>query len=306
MPSIRILCSSRDSPGLRFQPPDGLDLSKSFAQLSLPSQFYLHHFEKAASSSAAAAAASASSDEFSGPRVLVHAEAGIDARSQFGPLQGESILEKDIPEDFHMKDLWQIFAEDVGEGEVEGVEGEEGEEGHRRRRRHRLYVSTVNPEKSNWLRYMRPAPNRRARNVAAVVEGDQLYFVTLRDLKKDEEVLYWIDDPDLMWTKKRAEKKSRTRFLPLHLARSDMLGRQRVSFHASHSFTCRLRRLQRAILAPAALPHPLHGLPRPAVLVDDPQVPLQSVRARGFGQREHRETRHDGARRKGSVPVPIL
>ena len=177
----------------------------------MPSQFYLRYFEKEASStsSSAAAPASASSDEISGPRVLVRAEAGIDARTQFGPLQGEAILEKDVPEDFHMKDLWQIFAEDAGE--------DEGEAGHRRRRGcRRLYVSTVNPEKSNWLRYMRPAPNRRARNVAAVVEGDQLYFVTLRDLKKDEEVLYWIDDPDLMWTKKRAEKKSRARSLQPH------------------------------------------------------------------------------------------
>ncbi len=33
----------------------------------------------------------------------------------------------------------------------------------------RLYLSTVNPEKSNWLRYLRPAQNRRERNVAAVV-----------------------------------------------------------------------------------------------------------------------------------------
>ena len=205
--SMRILCSSQDPPGLHFQPPDGLDLSKSFAQLSLPSQFYLHYSEKEDSSppSAALAPGTASSDDFRGPRVLVRAEAGIDARTQFGPLQGEAILEKDIPEDFHMKDLWQIFAEDAGE---------EGEAGHRRQCRRRLYISTVNPEKSNWLRYMRPAPNRRARNVAAFVEGDQLFFVTLRDLKKDEEVLYWIDDPDLMWTKKRAEKKSRALSTP--------------------------------------------------------------------------------------------
>lgn len=38
----------------------------------------------------------------------------------------------------------------------------------------------------------------------------QLFFVTLRVIAKDEELVYWIDDPDLMWTKKRAEKKSKS------------------------------------------------------------------------------------------------
>ena len=186
--------------------PGRLDLSKSFAQLSIPSQFYLHNSEKAAPTASTLSSSTASNDDFCGPRVLVRAEAGIAPRTQLGPLQGEAILEKDIPEDFHMKDLWQIFTDAVGQGE--------GEEGRRRRRR-RLYVSTVNPEKSNWLRYMRPAQNRKARNVAAVVKGDQLFFVTLKHLMKDEEILYWIDDPDLMWTKKRAEKKS-TGFSVLH------------------------------------------------------------------------------------------
>ena len=67
----------------------------------------------------------------------------------------------------------------------------------------------MNPEKSNWLRYVRPAPTRRQRNVATVVKEDQLYFVTLRDLNEGDEILYWTDDPDLMWTKKRADKKSK-------------------------------------------------------------------------------------------------
>ena len=272
-----------------------MDLSKSFAQLSLPGQFYLSYSE----SESATGSATPPNDDISGPRVRVRAEAGIDARTRLGPLQGEPILEKDIPEDFLMKDLWQIFAEDDAGEEEDGRE--KREVGQRCRRR--LYVSTVNPEKSNWLRYMRPAPNRRARNVAAIVEGDQLYFVTVRDLKRDEELLYWIDDPDLVWTKKRAEKKSKA--FPFPRARVHTRT-DRVFMYRSGSFTCRLWRVQRSILSPAALPHALHGLPRLAVLVDDPQVPLQSVRARRFGQGEHREARHDGARRKGSVPVPIL
>ncbi len=179
--------ASSSTPQLNFQPPDGVDLSKSFAQLSLPGQFCLQPGEEPSpSSSGTPPAPSSDGCGLQNLRVVVRAESGVAARTQFGPLQGEPILERDVPEDFHMKDLWQVFAEDG----------------------RRLYVSTVNPEKSNWVRYLRPAPSRKQRNVAAVVKDDLLYFVTTRDLRKGEEVLYWIDDPDLMWTKKRAEKKS--------------------------------------------------------------------------------------------------
>jgi hypothetical protein len=50
---------------------------------------------------------------------------------------------------------------------------------------------------------------RRQRNVATLVKEDELYLVTLRDLEPGEEVLYWMDDPHLMWTKTRADKKSK-------------------------------------------------------------------------------------------------
>lgn len=167
----------------------GLDLSKSFAQLSLPASLMLA--ERTAPDAAAAAAAAGGEAGGAGGgatrQLGVLARAPLKAFAQFGPLQGEPMLEKDVPEDFDMKDLWQVFSEDG----------------------RRLYVSTVNPEKSNWLRYLRPAPQRRARNVAAVVRDDQIFFVTMRDVDKEEELLYWIDDPDLMWTKKRAEKKSK-------------------------------------------------------------------------------------------------
>ena len=147
---------------------DRMDLSKSFAQLSLPSLLQLEE-----------------TDSVHGLCIITKQK--VASLTQFGPLEGESILEKDVPEDFRMKDLWQVFTDD-----------------HRK-----LYFSTVNPEKSNWLRYLRPATNRKQRNVAAIVKRDRLYFVTTRDLVEGEELLYWIDDPDLMWTKKRADKKSK-------------------------------------------------------------------------------------------------
>ena len=47
-------------------------------------------------------------------------------------------MEQDVSEDMDMKDLWQIFTKDSG----------------------RRFVTTANPEKSNWFRYVRPAPTR--------------------------------------------------------------------------------------------------------------------------------------------------
>ena len=64
-------------------------MSKSFAQLSLPRQLRLE--EK---------------DPMHGLGVMVKSE--VKANTQFGPLQGEAIEEKDVTEDFKMKDLWQV------------------------------------------------------------------------------------------------------------------------------------------------------------------------------------------------------
>ncbi len=77
-----------------------------------------------------------------------------------------------------------------------------------------MFVSTVNPEKSNWLRYLRPADSRGLKNIGAVVKENSLYFVTLKDLSPGDELQYWVDDPELLWPRKRADKKSKT--IPLH------------------------------------------------------------------------------------------
>ena len=69
-----------------------VDLSKSFAQLSLPPPLVLQ--------------------ERGGKKALgVIAKTPIKALTQFGPLQGEQIMLKDIADDFEMKELWQVNSE---------------------------------------------------------------------------------------------------------------------------------------------------------------------------------------------------
>ena len=72
-----------------------LDLSKSFAQLSLPGPLQLQEIST-----------KKSGDTNKG--LGVTAKLAIKASTQFGPLQGEQILLKDIPDDFKMKELWQV------------------------------------------------------------------------------------------------------------------------------------------------------------------------------------------------------
>jgi hypothetical protein len=72
-------------------------LAKSFAQLSLPSQLSLEE-----------------RDSVHGLGVV--AKTDVKTHTQFGPLQGEAILERDIPEDFHMKDLWQVGVSPATDG----------------------------------------------------------------------------------------------------------------------------------------------------------------------------------------------
>ncbi|PSN33065.1 hypothetical protein C0J52_14152 [Blattella germanica] len=113
----------------------------------------------------------------------VVARCNLRQYTQFGPLVGQPIKEMDIPDDFSMKDIWEVFTE-----------------------KERLYLSTFDPDASNWLRYIRPAPAREQRNLAPVVRHGELYFVTVSDIAEGEELLYWSDDTATTWSKKKMEK----------------------------------------------------------------------------------------------------
>lgn len=80
------------------------NLSKSFAQLSLPAPLALEERQGGTSG----AGLGEGSRTFTGTPLSVVARLPIKAYTQFGPLQGETILERDVPEDFDMKDLWQV------------------------------------------------------------------------------------------------------------------------------------------------------------------------------------------------------
>jgi hypothetical protein len=91
----------------------------------------------------------------------------------------------DIPDDFNMRDIWEIKSSNE-----------------------RYYLSTIDNDHANWLRFIRPAPNKEQRNVAALVRGNELYFVTVCALEPGTELLYWHEHSSSGWARKKMEKTS--------------------------------------------------------------------------------------------------
>ncbi|KAF5277471.1 hypothetical protein FQR65_LT03808 [Abscondita terminalis] len=103
--------------------------------------------------------------------------------TQFGPLFGKTIKEVDISEDFNMKYLWEVYSDKT-----------------------HVYVNTEDVNESNWIRFIRPAPSREERNVAAISKNNQLFLISTKEIAPGDELLYWQDD--LMSTSKKKMEKT--------------------------------------------------------------------------------------------------
>lgn len=44
---------------------------------------------------------------------------------------------------------------------------------------------------SNWMRFMRPASSNEEQNVVAYQQGQDIWFITLKDVSQDNELRYW-------------------------------------------------------------------------------------------------------------------
>lgn len=120
----------------------------------------------------------------------VFARTEIRSFTKLGPLIGQSMLAAEIREGSDMKWIFEICAAGAEKSSL---------------------VLCDNPNSSNWLRYIRPAPTYEERNVNLVAIESQAYFVTCRELKNGMELLYWSDNCNTMWRKKHwAEKNSKS------------------------------------------------------------------------------------------------
>ena len=55
----------------------------------------------------------------------------------------------------------------------------------------KFYVDGKNVKKANWMRYVLPALNESDQNLVAYQDGDEIFFLTIKPIKKDEELLVW-------------------------------------------------------------------------------------------------------------------
>ncbi|KAL6442072.1 hypothetical protein ACFW04_002413 [Cataglyphis niger] len=116
----------------------------------------------------------------------IYAKNPIPIRAKLGPLVGTSVKEMDIPDDFSMRHIWEI--DNNGKS---------------------VYISTTDPLKSNWIRYLRPAETKDKRNVAMLTtKQGELHFVTTQNIISGMELTYWADSQSSTWTRKNKIDKT--------------------------------------------------------------------------------------------------
>lgn len=147
------------------------DEQQCFAILSLPIHFELRTITIGTTASIATG---------------IFARETLEMFTKLGPLVGVQIPEVDMPDDCSMQFVMETY---------DGTRS--------------TYFSMEDKNKSNWFRYVRPAPTRDARNLIIVSTDTGVYFVTCKEIADGCELLYWSDDCNSAWGKKKISKMSK-------------------------------------------------------------------------------------------------
>nr|XP_014430321.1 PR domain zinc finger protein 5 isoform X4 [Pelodiscus sinensis] len=95
---------------------------------------------------------------------------------KFGPFAGEKRMPQELDENTDCRLMW----------EVRGSKGEV------------LYVlDASNPRYSNWLRFVHEAPSQNQKNLAAIQEGENIFYLAVEDIETDTELLIGYLDSDM-------------------------------------------------------------------------------------------------------------
>ncbi|XP_035721816.1 uncharacterized protein LOC118441475 isoform X1 [Vespa mandarinia] len=115
----------------------------------------------------------------------IYAKNPVPMYAKLGPLVGKPVKEMDIPDDFPMRHIWEI--DNNGKAS---------------------YISTTNPLKSNWIRYMRPAETKEGRSVTVITKQGELHLITTQNIMSGMELTYWADSLSSAWTRKNKIDKT--------------------------------------------------------------------------------------------------
>uniref|UniRef100_A0A8C8ZNR2 Zinc finger protein n=1 Tax=Prolemur simus TaxID=1328070 RepID=A0A8C8ZNR2_PROSS len=100
---------------------------------------------------------------------------GVRKGEKFGPFAGEKRMPEDLDENMDYRLMW----------EVRGSKGEV------------LYIlDATDPRHSNWLRLVHEAPSQEQKNLAAIQEGENIFYLAVEDIETDTELLIGHLDSD--------------------------------------------------------------------------------------------------------------
>ncbi|XP_050802389.1 PR domain zinc finger protein 5 isoform X6 [Gopherus flavomarginatus] len=105
---------------------------------------------------------------------------------KFGPFAGEKRMPQELDENTDCRLMW----------EVRGSKGEV------------LYVlDASNPRYSNWLRFVHEAPSQAQKNLAAIQEGENIFYLAVEDIETDTELLIGYLDSDMEEAEEEEEEE---------------------------------------------------------------------------------------------------
>uniref|UniRef100_UPI00398E8778 PR domain zinc finger protein 5 isoform X5 n=1 Tax=Pristiophorus japonicus TaxID=55135 RepID=UPI00398E8778 len=95
---------------------------------------------------------------------------------KFGPFAGEKRMPHELDESMDSRLMW----------EVRGSKGDV------------LYIlDASNPRHSNWLRFVHQAPTQEQKNLAAIQEGENIFYLAVDDIETDTELLIGYLDSEM-------------------------------------------------------------------------------------------------------------
>ncbi|KAF5888572.1 PR domain zinc finger protein 5 isoform X2 [Clarias magur] len=95
---------------------------------------------------------------------------------KFGPFAGEKRMPGDLDESMDPRLMW----------EVRGNRGDV------------LYIlDASNPRHANWLRFVHQAPSQEQKNLAAIQDGENIFYLAVDDIETDTELLIGYLDSDM-------------------------------------------------------------------------------------------------------------
>ncbi|NXJ77040.1 PRDM5 protein, partial [Trogon melanurus] len=106
----------------------------------------------------------------------LYAARGVKKGEKFGPFAGEKRMPQELDDNTDCRLMW----------EVRGSKGEV------------LYIlDASNPRHSNWLRFVHEAPSQEQKNLAAIQEGENIFYLAVEDIETDTELLIGYLDSDM-------------------------------------------------------------------------------------------------------------